>query len=64
MVIEEDAELYATSSNMYNFESGAIKDGSNAYGTSKELGIYREINGSLAVWDVTRVGRIEFSPYN
>lgn len=62
MVMEEDAEEYFTASNVYNFETGAIQDGSNAYGTSKELGIYRAINGSLAVWDVTRVGRIEFNP--
>lgn len=62
-VIEDGVEEYYTVSNVYDFQTGAIKDGSNAYSNSKELGIYRAISGGLCVWDVTRAGRIEFNPY-
>ena len=62
MVCEEDAELFTAVAGMYNFETGAVKDGSYSPTNSRELGVYREINGSLCVWDVTRVGRIEFNP--
>lgn len=62
MVMQDGVESYYSVSNVYNFETGAIKDGSNAYSNNKELGIYREMSGSLCVWDVTRVGRIAFVP--
>lgn len=62
MVKEKDAEYYFTVSNAFNFDTGAIQDGSNAYSNNKELGIYREINGSLCVWDTSRIGRIELNP--
>jgi len=62
MVMQDGVESYFTVSNAYDFNTGAIKDGSNAYSNSKELGIYRELSGSLCVWDVSRVGRIEFRP--
>lgn len=62
MVMQDGVESYFTVSNVYDFETGAIKDGSNAYSPNKELGIYREMSGSLCVWDVTRVGRIQFNP--
>ena len=62
MVMQDGVESYFTVSNVYDFETGAIKDGGNAYNNSKELGIYREMSGSLCVWDVTRVGRIAFVP--
>lgn len=55
MVMQDGVELYATVSNVYDFETGAIKDGSNAGAFSKELGIYREMSGSLCCWDTTRV---------
>lgn len=62
MVMQDGVESYFTVSNVYDFETGAIKDGGNAYANNKELGIYREMSGSLCVWDVSRVGRIEFVP--
>lgn len=62
MVMQDGVESYFSVSNVYDFETGAIKDGSNAYANNKELGIYRELSGSLCVWDVTRVGRIAFVP--
>lgn len=55
MVMQDGVESYFTVSNIYNFETGAITDGSNAYSNNKECGIYRELSGSLCVWDVTRV---------
>jgi len=62
MIMQDGVESYFTVSNVYDFETGAIKDGSNAYNNSKELGIYREMSGSLGIWDVSRVGRIEYRP--
>ena len=62
-VMQDGVESYFTVSNVYDFQTGAIKDGSNAYSNNKEAGIYREMSGGLCVWDVTRVGRIEFNPY-
>lgn len=59
-VKQEGVESYFTVSNVYDFETGAVKDGSNVPTNSKELGIYRETSGALCVWDVTRVGSIVF----
>lgn len=56
-------ESYFTVSNVYDFETGAKKDGSNAYSNNKELGIYREMSAGLCVWDVSRVGRLEYDPF-
>ena len=61
-VMQDGVESYFTVSNVYDFYTGAIKDGGNAYSNNKEAGIYREMSGSLCVWDVTRVGRLEFVP--
>jgi hypothetical protein len=61
MVMQDGVESYFTVSNVYNFETGAVKDGSNVAMNSKELGIYRELPGSLAVWDTSRIGRIQFN---
>lgn len=55
MVMQDGVESYYTVSNVYDFESGAEKSGANVYGNNKELGCYREMSGSLCVWDVTRV---------
>lgn len=62
-VAQGGVESYFTVSNVYDFKTGAITDGSNAYSNNKEAGIYRETSAGLAVWDTTRVGRIEFNPY-
>lgn len=63
MVLQDGVESYFTVSNVYDFESGAEKSGGNVYVNNKELGIYREMSGSLCVWDVTRIGRIYFNPF-
>jgi hypothetical protein len=55
-------EAYWTVSNVFDFNTGVIKDGSNAYSNNKELGIYREMSGGLGIWDTDRIGRIEFDP--
>jgi hypothetical protein len=57
MVYEPAQEEYYMVSNVYNIYNGAIKDGSNAYGTSKEAGIYRASTVALAIWDVSRTAR-------
>lgn len=61
-VMQEGVEGYWHSSQVYNFETGVITDGSNAYGNSKELGVYRETSGSLCVWDTSRIGAIVYVP--
>lgn len=63
MVMQDGVEEYYTVSNVYDFRSGAITSGANAYSNNKECGIYRTVAGSLCIWDVSRVGRIEFNPY-
>lgn len=62
MVQQGGVESYFTVSNVYDFMTGAITDGSNAYANSKEAGIYREMSGGLGIWDITRCGRLEFNP--
>lgn len=57
MVYEPAQEEYYMVSNVYNMYNGSIKDGSNAYGTNKEAGIYRASTVGLAVWDVSRTAR-------
>lgn len=61
MIQQDGVEAYWAVSNVYDFQTGAVKDGSNVAMNSKELGIYREIPGSLCVWDTTRIGRIQFN---
>jgi len=63
MVMQDGVESYFTVCNVYDFESGAEKAGGNTYVNNKECGIYRELSGSLCVWDVTRIGRIYFNPF-
>lgn len=63
MVMQDGVESYFTVSNVYDFETGAEKSGANVYSNNKELGIYRENSGSLGIWDVSRIGRLEFDPY-
>ena len=63
MVMQDGVEEYYTVSNVYDFKTGAITDGSNAYGHNKESGIYRTLAGSLQCWDTSRVGRIEYNPF-
>lgn len=59
MVMQDGVEAYWTVCNVYDFETGAEKTGTNVYSNNKECGVYREISGDLCIWDVTRVGRIQ-----
>lgn len=61
MVAQDGVESFFTVSNVYDFNTGAETTGANVYANNKELGVYNEISGSLGVWDVSRVGRIEFN---
>jgi len=63
MVLQDGVEEYYHVCNVYNFKTGAITNGGNSNSNNKELGIYRCLSGSLAIWDVSRVGRIEYNPY-
>ena len=63
MIMQDEVEEFYMVSNVYDLETGAIKNGGNAYGNNKECGIYRALSGSLGIWDVSRVGRIAFNPY-
>lgn len=63
MVMQDGVEEKYQIGNVYNFETGAIDDGSNAFGNNKELGLYRAMSGSLTVWDAERVGRIVLNPF-
>lgn len=60
MVMEPDAEEYFTVSNVYDFETGSIKNGGNAYALNKEAGVYRGSSFALAVWDTSRIARWEY----
>jgi hypothetical protein len=63
MVMQDGVEEYYSVSNVYDIFTGAITDGSNARSNNKMAGIYRTVAGSLCIWDVSRVGRIEYNPY-
>ncbi len=63
MVMQDGVEEMYQIGNVYRFDTGAIDDGSNAYGNNKELGLYRAMSGSLGVWDVSRIGRIVLNPF-
>lgn len=63
MTMQDDVEAYWTVSNVYDFRNGVKTDGSNAYALNKEAGVYREMSGSLTIWDIERVGRIALNPF-
>lgn len=63
-VMQNGVEAYWSVSGVYDFMTGAEKSGNNTHTNSKELGIYRETSGGLCIWDVSRVGRIEYAPYS
>lgn len=62
MVSQSGVDAYWSTCNIVDIRKGPITDGSNSYGQNKTCGIYRELAGSLAVWDCSRVGRIEWCP--
>ncbi|GIV86023.1 MAG: hypothetical protein KatS3mg054_0052 [Chloroflexus sp.] len=56
---EPGAETYFTVSNVYDFRTGSIKDGSSVAVPSKFAGVYMETNGGLVVLDVSATMRFE-----
>lgn len=41
-------------------QSGPVTSGENVYKFGKELEVYHEMTGSLAIWDTSAIGRIEW----
>jgi hypothetical protein len=62
MVYQDGVEEYTRQQGLYDFQTGAINDGSVVNSSSKEIEIRRATSGSLGIFDVSRIGRIEFIP--
>lgn len=62
MVMQAGVDAYWSTCNIVDIRKGPITDGSNSYGSNKRCGIYRELAGSLAIWDSSAVGRIDWIP--
>jgi hypothetical protein len=60
MVMEDNIDYYFSVSNAIDFKNGVVKNGENVYKFGKTHSIYREMSGSLAVWDTSAIGRIEW----
>jgi hypothetical protein len=60
MVVEDNMDYYFSVANAIDFKKGVVRNGENVYRFGKNLEIYRELSGSLAVWDAAAVGRIEW----
>ena len=58
MVMEDQSDYYYSVANAIDSKNGIVRDGSNVYKNGKTLEIKRELSGSLAIWDVSSVGRI------
>jgi hypothetical protein len=61
-VMQDGVEEFVRVQGIYDFETGAINDGSVVNSTSKECEVRRATSGALAIWDATRIGRIEYVP--
>jgi hypothetical protein len=61
MVMEDNIDYYFSVSNAIDFKNGVVKSGENVYKFGKTLSMYREMSGSLAVWDTSAIGRIEWT---
>lgn len=58
LAYEPGAFSWFSVSNVYNFATGAIQDGSNAYSDSKEAKVRMELNGSMIAFDISRTLRL------
>lgn len=61
MVMQDGVESYWRKIGVVDPDQGVVSDGSKIYSNDKGYGVYREMSGSLGIWDVTRIGRINFS---
>ena len=59
MVKQDGVDSYYITSSVIDLRKGVMKKGETVANHSKQAGIYMELSGSLVVWDVSRVGRIE-----
>jgi hypothetical protein len=57
MIWEPAQEEYFMVSNIYDLNTGSVKNGSNVYHLNKEAGIYRASTVGFQVWDVGRTAR-------
>jgi len=55
---EPEAETWVTESNVYDFTTGAIKNGGKVSSLSKEATIFMEKNGGLLIFDASQCMRI------
>lgn len=62
MAVEDNVDYYFSVSNAIDWKRGVIKSGENIYRFGKNLEIYRELSGSIGVWDTGSIGRIEWIP--
>lgn len=62
MVREDNVDYYFSVANAIDWKRGVMKSGENVWNFGKQLEIYRELSGSLCVWDASAVGRIEWVP--
>lgn len=62
MVMQDGVEEYYQVGGVYDIRTGAPTDGSVRPTHSKKVSIHRTCAGSLCVWDVSRIGRIEWNP--
>lgn len=60
MVMEDNIDYYFSVANAIDWKNGVVKSGANVYKFGKTLSIYREMSGSLAVWDSSAIGRCEW----
>ena len=60
MAMEDNVDYYFSVANAIDFKTGVVKDGSNVFKFGKGLQIYREMSGSIGIWDASAVGRIEW----
>lgn len=58
MITEPEAEEYFMVSNVYDLQTGSVKDGSNVAMLNKEAGIYRASSYKLEIWDISRTMRL------
>ena len=62
MVMEDGIDYYFSVGNAIDWKKGVVNTGENVYNFNKNFGIYREMSGSLCVWDASAIGRIEWVP--
>lgn len=60
MITDPEAKYYASTSSLWNINSGPVQDGGNVEMLNKKVGIYREESVGFNIWDTSRVMRFEY----